>query len=66
MPAVISRKDGEASFLDPLQNALQGLLDPQAQLACSLDAGAPINSSACYRNGVIYVGTDAGLLALTL
>ena len=33
MPAVVSRKDGEASFLNPFQNALQGLLDPQPRLA---------------------------------
>src|SRR3989442_15669731 len=33
VPAVVSRKDGEASFLDPFLNALQGLLDPQARLA---------------------------------
>src|SRR5437879_12949160 len=33
VPAVVSRKDGEASFLNPFQNALQGLLDPQPRLA---------------------------------
>ncbi|PWT89742.1 MAG: hypothetical protein C5B54_08420 [Acidobacteria bacterium] len=42
------------------------ILDAQGALLCTFDAQAPINSSAYYRENIIYVGCDAGLLALAL
>ncbi len=42
------------------------VLDPAAKPVCSFDARSPINSSAFYHNGIIYVGSDQGLHALSL
>ena len=40
------------------------ILDALGKAVCSFDAQSPINSSGCYRDNMIYVGTDEGLLAL--
>ncbi len=42
------------------------VLDTEARAVCSFDARSPINSSAYYYNGIIYVGSDQGLHALSL
>jgi outer membrane protein assembly factor BamB len=54
------------------QNALIGsndgrfyILDPSGKPACSFDARAPINSSACFHQDTIYFGSDQGLQALS-
>src|SRR5262249_31830452 len=42
------------------------ILDAEGKSACIFDAQSPINSSAYYRDNMIYVGCDSGLLALSL
>jgi|GEM_PF-5329799 len=42
------------------------ILDSSAKVVCTFDAKAPMNSTACYHNGLIYVGSDKGLHALSL
>jgi outer membrane protein assembly factor BamB len=42
------------------------ILDPGAQVVTSFDAKSPINSSAYFHNGFIYVGSDKGMHALSL
>jgi outer membrane protein assembly factor BamB len=42
------------------------ILDSAGNVACSFDAKSPMNSSACYYSGIIYVGSDKGLHALSL
>jgi outer membrane protein assembly factor BamB len=41
------------------------ILDSSAKVVCTFDAKAPMNSTACYHSGVIYVGSDKGLHALS-
>jgi outer membrane protein assembly factor BamB len=40
------------------------ILDQGAAPVCTFDANAPMNSTACYHNSMIYVGSDQGLRAL--
>lgn len=42
------------------------ILDSQANLLCSFDAKSPMNSSAYYHDHMIYVGTETGLIALSV
>jgi outer membrane protein assembly factor BamB len=42
------------------------VLDSDAKMVCSFDAKAPMNSTACYHNSMIYVGSDHGFHALSL
>ncbi|HJZ11213.1 MAG TPA: PQQ-binding-like beta-propeller repeat protein, partial [Acidobacteriota bacterium] len=42
------------------------VLDGSAKAVCTFEARTPLNSSACYRDNMIFVGTDQGLLALGL
>lgn len=41
------------------------VLDSGGQGLCTFDAKAPINSTACYHNSMIYVGSDQGFHALS-
>ena len=41
------------------------VLDSGGKQICSFDAKAPMNSTACYHNSMIYVGSDQGLHALS-
>lgn len=42
------------------------ILDPEAKVVTSFDARSPINSTAFYHEGIIYVGSDNGMHALSL
>lgn len=42
------------------------ILDSQAAVLCSFDAKSPMNSSAYFHGGMIFVGTEGGLIALAV
>ena len=41
------------------------ILDSSGNAVCTFDAKTPINSTACYHNSMIYVGSDQGFHALS-